>query len=542
MTPNQMTAPGLPTTWTVPMTASQTNAYSPDDLQRALAAWSDVLGSQYVRSDVQTIANYARTTLPRGTTPAAVVYPESSRQVQQVVRIANQYKIPLHAISRGKNWGYGCACAPSDGQVIVDLSRMNRILEVNTDLAYAVIEPGVTQGQMYEHLRDNRLPLILDVTGAGPDASIMGNTLERGFGHTPYGNHFTHISGMEVVLRDARVIQTGYGALQNAQSTRVFPWGLGPSLDGLFTQSKLGIVTQMGVWLVPRPEAIQGFAFKVPHEQDIGAVVDAIRELRLAGVVRSTVHMANDLRVVSSRRRYPWELTGGQTPLPEDVRTQLRREAGIGAWNIMGGLYGTHKQVAAARTAVRRRLRGMAHVHFFGATKIGWARRVVRALGSTQFGKSLGEMVDSAESVYKLLDGNPTPEHLSGVFWRTRPETTVDANDPSHSGSMWLSPVFPLSSDHARRVLDIVEPIWRAHGFTLLVTITAITERAGVAVLSVCFDHNHAGEPDRAAACYKAAFSALAAAGYYPYRLGLQSNGALAEYRIAPPSELTVRL
>ena len=94
MTPNQMTAPGLPTTWTVPMTASQTNAYSPDDLQRALAAWSDVLGSQYVRSDVQTIANYARTTLPRGTTPAAVVYPESSQQVQQVVRIANQYKHP----------------------------------------------------------------------------------------------------------------------------------------------------------------------------------------------------------------------------------------------------------------------------------------------------------------------------------------------------------------------------------------------------------------------------------------------------------------
>jgi 4-cresol dehydrogenase (hydroxylating) len=522
------------------MTTTSNAPYSPDDLQRALAAWSQILGDQYVRDDSQTIATLARTTLPYGTTPAAVVRPESARQVQQIVEIAKEHHVPLHPISRGKNWGYGDACAPTDGQVIVDLGRMNRILEVNTDLAYAVIEPGVTQGQMYQYLTKNNIPLILDVTGAGPDASIVGNTLARGFGHTPYGNHFTHISGMEVVLRDGRIINTGYGALHNAQATRVFPSGLGPYAEGLFTQSDLGIVTRMGIWLLPTPDAIQGFALKVPREEDIGEVVDAIRELRLAGVVQSTVHMANDLRVISARRRYPWELTGGQTPLPDNVREQLRRAAGIGAWNVMGGLYGTRRQVAAARAAIRRRLGHLAHVHFFGAAKIRWAHRLVRTLGKTRFGQSLGQMVDSAESVYKLLVGNPTPEHLSGVFWRTRPDTVVDSSDPSYSGSMWLSPVFPLASTHARRVLDIVEPIWREHGFSLLVTITAITERAGVAVLSVCFDHNQPGEPDRAAACYTSALNALASAGYYPYRLGIQSAGALEPYRVQPQRELTI--
>ena len=203
--------------------------YTSADLQQVLVAWSKVVGQQHVRCDAQTIATYARTTLPRGTTPAAVVLPESASQVQQIVRIANQYHIPLYPISRGKNWGYGDACAPTDGQVIVDLGRMNRICEVNTDLAYAVIEPGVTQGQMYQYLTERQIPLILDVTGAGPDASIMGNTLARGFGHTPYGNHFTHIAGMEVVLRDGRIVNTGYGALHNAQATRVFPSGLGVS-------------------------------------------------------------------------------------------------------------------------------------------------------------------------------------------------------------------------------------------------------------------------------------------------------------------------
>lgn len=524
------------------LTAGVQTPYSSADLQQALAAWSQVLGAQQVCWDPQTIADYARTTLPRGTTPAAVVRPDSARQVQQVVQVAARLRIPLYPISRGKNWGYGDACAPTDGQVIVDLSRMNRICEVNTDLAYAVIEPGVTQGQMYEYLREHQIPLILDVTGAGPDASIMGNTLARGFGHTPYGNHFAHIAGMEVVLRDGRIINTGYAALRDAQADRVFPWGLGPYVDGLFTQSNLGIVTQMGVWLVPAPQSVLGFAFKVPRDEDITAVVEAIRQLRLSGTVQSTVHMANDLRVISARRRYPWELTGGQTPLPDDVRAALRRAAGIGAWNVMGGLYGTRQQVAASRRAVRQRIGRLAHVHFFGATKIRWAHRVVRALGRTAFGQSLGEMVDSAESVYKLLVGNPTAEHMSGVFWRTRPETVVDFNDPLYSGSIWLSPVLPLTSTHARRVLDIVEPIWRDHGFSLLATITAITERAGVAVLSICFDHNQPGEPERAAACYKTAFEALAAAGYYPYRLGIQSTNALEPFRREPLADFTIRI
>lgn len=498
----------------------------------ALSALRQLLGDEHVRTDAETVSKYARTALPRGTTPLAIVRPGSAREVQRVVQMAGEHGLPWHPISRGKNWGYGAGCAPADGRLIIDLSRMDRIVEVNTPLAYAVIEPGVTQRQLYEYLRDNNLPLILDVTGAGPDASIVGNTLQRGFGHTPYGNHFTHTSGMEVVLRDGRIVHTGYGNLRNAQSTRVFPWGLGPVADGLYSQSDAGIVTQMGIWLLPRPEAIAGFALKVARETDILPMVDAIRELRLAGVVQSTVHMANDLRVISARRRYPWDLTAGRTPLPDGVRSQLRHEAGIGAWNVMGGLYGTRAQVAAACQAVRRRLKTLAHVHFFTEQKIRWARRLTRVIGHTQWGRQLDEMVTSAASVYKLLDGNPTSEHLRGVFWRTRAEQAPDGADPVQSGCIWLSPVFPLESSHTRRVLQVVERIWNQYQFELLVTITAITERAGVAVLTVCYDRTQPGESERAAACYQAAFEALAAEGYYPYRLGIQSASSIDAYRI----------
>ena len=78
----------------------------------------------------------------------------------------------------------GSACAVQEGQVIVDLSRMNRILEVNEDLAYAVIEPGVTQIQLFNYLKEKKLALWLDCTGSGPEASIV---------ITSYSIHYTKL-------------------------------------------------------------------------------------------------------------------------------------------------------------------------------------------------------------------------------------------------------------------------------------------------------------------------------------------------------------
>ena len=209
------------------------------DYAGAFLKWTSVVGREHVLTDERHRDDYSTTTLPKGTRPAGVVRPSTAKQVSEVAGIARHHNVPLHAISCGKNWGYGDACAPADGYVIVDLSRMNRIREVNVELGYAVVEPGVTQGQMYQYIQENNLPLLFDVTGAGPDASIVGNILQRGFGHTPYGDRFRHTCGLEVVLPDGNIVNTGFGQFENAKASRVFPWGVGPWLDGLFTQSAL---------------------------------------------------------------------------------------------------------------------------------------------------------------------------------------------------------------------------------------------------------------------------------------------------------------
>src|SRR5688500_9272303 len=147
---------------------------------------------------------------------------------------------------------------------------MNRILEVNEELCYAVIESGVTQGQLYDHLARSNPGLWMDASGAGRGASIVGNILERGFGHTRYGDHSLTTCGMKIVLSDGRILDTGLGHYDNAKAARAYRYGAGPFLDGLFTQSNLGVVTQVGVWLMPKPEAFTAFFVSAPRADDLG--------------------------------------------------------------------------------------------------------------------------------------------------------------------------------------------------------------------------------------------------------------------------------
>lgn len=477
----------------------------------AFELWSSLLGSEHVLADAATRSEYSKTTLPHGTTPLGVIRPGRTKEVVEAVKIADRFGIKLHTISRGKNWGYGDACAPTDGQVIVDLGRMNRIREVNVELGYAVIEPGVTQGQMYEYLVENKLQLLLDVTGAGPEASIVGNLLQRGFGHTPYGDRFRHTSGLEVVLSDGRLVNTGFGQYENAKAANVFPWGVGPWIDGLFTQSNLGIVTSACIWLMPKPEVIEGFALKIDNDDQLGGVLDTLRRLRMGGTIRSTVHVANDLRVLSSRMRYPWERAGGKAPLPVELRRELRAEHGLGAWNVLGASYGTQTEVRAMREVIRKAFRPITRAYFFRRKTLDRARSVIDYVKWTNSGQRLASATAAAGSAFDLLEGIPTPQHLEGAFWRHH----GDSSDLRDAGLIWISPVLPLHGESAREVLSIVKPIFEEYGFEPLITMSAVTERALCCLVTIHLAEDTPTDVSQAQAFAVKLQQRLARAGYY---------------------------
>jgi 4-cresol dehydrogenase (hydroxylating) len=501
-------------------------------LRTALAAWTELLGPAHVLVDPAVLARYGSTTLPAADRPvAAVLRPDTRDGVAACVRIAGKYKVPLYPVSTGRNWGYGDACPPTPGQVIIDLSRMNRVVELDPRLAYVVIEPGVTQGQLAQLLAEQRTGLWLDCTGAGPDVSIVGNVLERGFGHTAYGDRFRHVCGLEVVLADGNVLRTGFGHYGNARAARVFPYGIGPVLDGLFTQSNFGIVTQLGLWLMPKPRRSELFFCQIRDHADLAPAIDALRGLRLDGTLRSVVHIGNDLRLISSRP------AGGigaeQVPLTVAARKSVREGERIAAWSMSGSLTGSGAQVRAARAAVRRALRGPGRrLLFLGERKLRLAEFATRLLGGESGGK-LRQLVAAARAVADLNTGRPTGHFLSGAYWRRRggvPARFPAGLDPARDrcGLIWLSPVLPMIGAAALELHDSIEPIYQAHGFHPLITLSTINERALSAVMTVAYDKEDPGETQRARECYRALWDALAAAGFMPYRAGIQSMADLA--------------
>ncbi|WP_426161579.1 FAD-binding oxidoreductase [Pseudoduganella sp. R-34] len=502
------------------------------NLQPALQAWRLLLGPARVLASPSELAPYTASTSGQPVAPLAVLRPLSHGEVVAVVRSAGEFGVPLYPLSTGRNWGYGDANPSGEGQVIVDLGGMNRILEIDPDLAYAVIEPGVTQAQLAGQLAELQLPLWMDCTGAGPDTSLVGNILERGFGHTPYGNRMLHVAGMRIVLASGDTLETGFAHFAHASAAHLYPYGVGPWLDGLFTQSNFGIITSLGFWLMPQTEVVSHLVASVPGFEGIAAVVDALRPLRLDGTLPSVVHIGNDLRVLSGGMVFPASLAPQGPPLPLPLRAGLCRQAGIGAWTVSAALYGRPAQVADARRALQAAIGRLATLRFIDDRTLALGSIAARLMGKGRLGSRLSAQVDLGRSLLNMNRGIPDGRFLAGAYWRRRgglPQGFPLGANPARDGCgmMWLAPVLPMRGTDLLHVHSLVEPLFASHGFDLFETFSMINERALGGVLTICFDQEDAAEAARARQCYDASFARLMGAGYIPYRVGPQSVGAL---------------
>ncbi|WP_280367034.1 FAD-binding oxidoreductase [Nocardia wallacei] len=174
-------------------------------------------------------------------------FPASTEEVRQHIVSAACTGIPLYPLSTGRNWGMGSRNPVRDGCAILDLRRMSAVRTLDVERGYAVIEPGVTQRRLAELL--DGTPWMLNVTAGCADASIVGNTLERGDGTIRPRSE--DLLGLEVVLGTGEIITTG-GLDRNGRRPGC---PSGPDLTRAFVQSNLGVVTAMAVALIPRPEA-----------------------------------------------------------------------------------------------------------------------------------------------------------------------------------------------------------------------------------------------------------------------------------------------
>jgi 4-cresol dehydrogenase (hydroxylating) len=336
------------------------------DFVTALAAIGDVLGESWVldgeTADLTTYHDPFAILDTDCFLPSAAVLPGCVEDVQAIVRIACDVGLPLSPVSTGRNLGYGGAAPRLTGAVVVDMRRMNRILEVSEKFGYALVEPGVTYFDLYEQLRERDSRLWLDVPDLGW-GSIIGNTLERGVGYTPHGDHLSIQCGMEVVLADGDVVRTGMGALPRNNTWQLFKYGYGPYLDPMFTQSNFGIVTKMGIWLMPRPPGYRAYMVTLPREEDLEPSVELLRELRMSQVIQNVPTLRSlllDAAAVGSRASFH----SGDGPVPTSVARQIMADQAIGMWNLYGAVHGVPSAISASLSLIEDAFRQIPDARF----------------------------------------------------------------------------------------------------------------------------------------------------------------------------------
>jgi (+)-pinoresinol hydroxylase len=397
------------------------------DFDAAVAAFADVVGADWVFTDSDTMDTYRDAFSPlRGEdeekTASAAVAPTTVEHVQRIVQIANHYAIPLYAISTGRNLAYGGSAPVYSGSVVVDLKRMNRILDVNEDMAYALVEPGVSYFDLYRDIRERGYRLWIDPPDPGW-GSLIGNALERGAGRTmlPYRDHFGAHCGMEVVLGNGDLVRTGLGAMPDAgPNWQAFPYGAGPQADGLFAQSNFGIVTKMGFWLMPEPEASITGAIRARRHDDIIPLVRILSHLQYSGIVNCLFSLNSPVfeGAIDERKSALLDRPDGGTAAEWDAYAESQ---GTHFWHTELRFYGPMSVMQAQWEYVKAQLGSIADIEFTDGDAVHFplSDDQIRRLGdAATFGVPSLSVFTSQAGTMGHVDASPMLPHSGEALLR----------------------------------------------------------------------------------------------------------------------------
>jgi 4-cresol dehydrogenase (hydroxylating) len=452
----------------------------------ALKAFAGAIGAANVFASEQDQVDYSDHYSPDETKhrPSAALAPSSVEEVQAVVRIANEHKVPLWPISRGKNFGYGGAAPALKGSVVLDLSRMKKI-QLDEENGTVLLEPGVGFFDLYDYLQSRKIPLWLSVPG-NSWGSVVGNALDRGVGYTPYGDHSAQICGVEVVLPTGEVVRTGMGAMNGAPTWQLYHNGYGPGWDQMFAQSNFGIVTKMGLWLMSEPESVLGIDFEFDKPEDLGWAIDTLMPLRREGIIRQSPSMGNWLRsaaVMTTRNQW---IEHGK-PLGENEITAIRQRFHIGWWSVQVRFYGPLSLTEASLDILKKAFNG----------------KPVLAMKPVRWVKG-----DPPEG--SPFSGVPISFPLANANWYG-----------GRGGHLGYSPVLPPRGDLAMDQFHRTYALYQKHGLDYHASF-AMGERSLTNVNQVLFDRDNAQMMQRVDGFFHELVSDAKAKGYGEYRTHIE--------------------
>ena len=474
---------------------------TPSTFDAALKAFEAALGADGVVAAGSALAEFRDPFAPpegEWYEPGAVLLPTSVEEVQAILRIANEYKTPVWTHGQGRNNGYGGPAPRVSGSFVLSLRRMNKVLEVDPVSGTALVEPGVRFFDLYDAVREQAPQYWISC----PDlswGSVVGNTLDHGVGYTPMGDHLNSQCGMEVVLANGDAMRTGLGGLSNSKSWQVYKHGCGPAIDGLFSQSNFGVVTKMGVQLMPAPDCYMPGWLQLANDSDLELMLEKLRPLMMDGTIPNQPMIINSVCAMSAfTQRDAWY--AGEGPLPQAIIDEIAKQPMLGAWVMRFALYGDEKIVERQREIVEAA---------FGSISDS----------SITFSKYDGRNLPPLE--------NPHERVQAGV-----PSMALDQMTRwyggENGGHIGFSCAMPITGADGAAIRDLVRGELNGAGLDYSGVII-VGKRSMIHVGLVVFDTENAAQAETAYAATKRMIRSAAKLGYAEYRSHLDFMDLVAD-------------
>jgi 4-cresol dehydrogenase (hydroxylating) len=495
------------------------------DLSAATSAFRAALGSAFVDDSPEALQRLERATFATSGRALLHLKPGSVDEVATCVRVAAEHGLVVNVFGRGRNYGYSSNAAVRGASVAIELSRLDAITELDDTLGVVRVQAGVTFAQLNEYLRARGARRFLPSTGGPADGSVLANTVERGHGLGIGGDRYEQSCRYEVVTPRGERLETGFGRFDGARIANLMSTGVGPSLDGLFTQSSLGIVTAATIWLPRRPRHWRTFLIATRDRERIGTLFAAIGEATRQGVVREGMAFAmNEHKLASLQlRREDFGPPGDEAVSYAMLKQHSRRWMDT-AWLLACTVEADTEALVAAKAralgGVLRPVLGPAERSVvLSSSRARFALWLARFL-SAPLAATIRQAVDVFFTRTPLL-GHLIEAPLRTAYWAVPRDRPV-VGDELHAdrvGLLWVSVPVPLRADEVQHVCSRIDAALLARGFEPSTQVTLMSERLVRVITALMYERTTPERDQEAIDCARAAYAELARDGYVTYRL-----------------------
>lgn len=467
--------------------------------------------------------------------------PQNEEELRALLKLFREQGTKYSVHSIGNNWGYG-AKAPYEGSSdVVNLSKLNGITFFDKESGLVEIEPGVSFKALSDFLIEKGDKWLCPVHGGGPSCSVLGNIMERGFGITPIEDHFESLMSLRVVLPDGEIYESSLSSIGLKDLCRRFHWGLGSYLDGVFTQSNLGIAVKATIRLAPKKESIGVIVLKPKNSTKLTSIIDCIREVQIkhSGIIGG-VNLMNKERMISMAVDYPEDAKKKGRPLNLIEVKDLATENDFGEWNILLSVHGSKEVVKHTLKSIKKDFSGISEKCLGLTSKslklLKWVSGIFPRVGKID----LKSTVEKLEKFYEILNGVPNNTALNLAYWMNedKPSGEVLYPDRDNSGLIWYSPILPMDSLLMGEFLARSKKISAKWGVNFLITFTSFNQLSFECTFPILYNKNVEGAAEKAKACYIELLNENYKLGIYPYRFPLFAMNELKQYKDAPAFRL----